>query len=320
MQSVVYSQTGNSLISTPAQNQRFLMFALSNQFRASFSVTYAIEFLCLSVAKLMVLDRMSAFFMAQGSDRGMQRRWICSMRIIVAAVVLISVTGLCGNVAAAVYYAETGGYWSEACAALAINNTVAFEKSRNLARSGFQRASSVSSLQRLCEVVVLYLVLFSFAVVGVACVRIIRIALLDVNISDARSESARKIRLQIAAPVVVVFLSFLLRSVHATMSALANALQNRAQLTYCSLPLNSPGLWCEDACFNVYTHIEEWLDQTPEFELTIVLISSPLALLVALWSMTSDRALQLMRESSPESGSKTAMKVLLMTFSPGRGL
>jgi hypothetical protein len=52
------------------------------------------------------------------------------------------------------------------------------------------------------------------------------------------------------------------------------------------------------------------MQRTPEFELTIVLISSPVALLVALWGMTSDRALQLMRQSSPDSGSESAMKVL----------
>ena len=36
---------------------------------------------------------------------------------------------------------------------------------------------------------------------------------------------------------------------------------------------------------------------TPEFQLIVVLISSPLALLVALWGMTSERALQQMEVS-----------------------
>jgi hypothetical protein len=40
-----------------------------------------------------------------------------------------------------------------------------------------------------------------------------------------------------------------------------------------------------------------WMFYTPQFQLVIVLVSSPLALLVALWGMTSEYTLQLMNES-----------------------
>jgi hypothetical protein len=39
---------------------------------------------------------------------------------------------------------------------------------------------------------------------------------------------------------------------------------------------------------------------TPEFQLTIVLISSPLTLLVALWGMTTRFTLQLMKSAERE--------------------
>ena len=42
---------------------------------------------------------------------------------------------------------------------------------------------------------------------------------------------------------------------------------------------------CTTTCHNVFTHIQQCLIHTPEFQLTIVLISSPVALLVALWGM-----------------------------------
>ena len=45
----------------------------------------------------------------------------------------------------------------------------------------------------------------------------------------------------------------------------------------------------------MYLHMQFWLLLTPEFQLSVVLISPPLALLVALWSMTSDRTLQLIK-------------------------
>jgi hypothetical protein len=83
-----------------------------------------------------------------------------------------------------------------------------------------------------------------------------------------------------------VFVTFLLRAVFSTMNALANALQTNVQT--CS---NT----CDPACFNVWFVIQIWLQFTPEFQLIVVLISSPLALLVALWGMTSERTLQHMR-------------------------
>ena len=83
-----------------------------------------------------------------------------------------------------------------------------------------------------------------------------------------------------------VFLTFLLRAVFSTMNALSYALQ--IQVSTCSSN-------CNPACNNVWTVIQEWLQFTPEFQLSVVLISSPLALLVALWGMTDKRTLQLMR-------------------------
>jgi hypothetical protein len=52
-------------------------------------------------------------------------------------------------------------------------------------------------------------------------------------------------------------------------------------------------------CVNVCPHLDARTARTPEFELAIVLVSSPAALIVSPWGMTSDRALQLMRQSSP---------------------
>ena len=43
--------------------------------------------------------------------------------------------------------------------------------------------------------------------------------------------------------------------------------------------------------------MQSWLIYTPEFQLVVMLISSPLALLVALWGMTSERTLQQMESS-----------------------
>jgi hypothetical protein len=52
---------------------------------------------------------------------------------------------------------------------------------------------------------------------------------------------------------------------------------------------------CDASCYNMYTFMKAWLFYTPEFQLTVELISSPLTLLVALWGMTSKHTLRLMQ-------------------------
>ena len=83
-----------------------------------------------------------------------------------------------------------------------------------------------------------------------------------------------------------VFLTFLLRAVFSIMNALSSALQNAGAdcPTLCGIP-----------CNNVWSLIEFWVQFTPEFQLSVELISSPLALIVALWGMTSAHTLQHMR-------------------------
>jgi hypothetical protein len=54
---------------------------------------------------------------------------------------------------------------------------------------------------------------------------------------------------------------------------------------------------CDPSCNNVWSLMQVWLYLTPDFRLIVMLISSPLSLLVALWGMTSKRALQAMKRS-----------------------
>ena len=82
---------------------------------AAFVVVYAVEFVCLSAAKLMVLDRMMQFAMPKGD--GVSRRWVVGGRVVMSAVVAGNVVGLGGNVATAVYYQRSAEYFSAASAA-----------------------------------------------------------------------------------------------------------------------------------------------------------------------------------------------------------
>ena len=57
---------------------------------------------------------------------------------------------------------------------------------------------------------------------------------------------------------------------------------------------------CDPSCFNEFTHINQWAARTPEFQLTVVLVSSPLTLLVALWGMTSKQTLHAMKSNQQD--------------------
>ncbi len=71
-----------------------------------------------------------------------------------------------------------------------------------------------------------------------------------------------------------------------------------------SCPKKSP---CDASCYNVYRLMQLWFIYTPEFQLTVVLISSPLALLVALWGMTSERTLQRMQSNRQQTNTRVGM-------------
>ena len=293
----------NNPSSNLTKAQHHLMLAQLFSWLATFVVVYAVEFLCLSAAKLMVLDRMMEFAMPKGD--GVSRRWVVGGRVVMSAVVAGNVVGLGGNVATAVYYQRSAEYFSAASAAFAVNNTADGNTFVDLANQKVQLAESTQSLQLFCEVSVLLLIIVIFAVVGAACARRISSALsivsqlLDVPgdvACHAAAAAGKQLRRQIVGTAAFVFVTFLLRAVYSTMLALAAELQNSGHYVGCGSKL------CDTSCFNVYRLMQVWLIFTPEFQLTVVLISSPLAMIVALWGMTSARTLQLMQSNEQSIG------------------
>ncbi len=261
--------------------QTWSLFAQFQYWGAAFYVPYAIEFMCLSLAKLLVLHRMADFAVPEGD--GLSRRFAIGGWVVMAAVVVGNVVGLCGNVAAAVLVKQVGDLDNAAATAFAANST---ESAAIVAQSNQKNSVAIgaASVQSFCEVAVLLIIILAFAVVGIASARRLSYALRDM--SDRHGAAGRQLRRQIVGTAAVVFVTFLLRAVYSTMNALQRVLQ--IQVYNC----NSP---CDPACNNVWTVIGSWLVYAPEFQLIVVLISSPLALLVALWGMTSERTLQHMR-------------------------
>ena len=290
MQYLAAFYTAGNAVETPVLADRWTMYALAYNMLVKFYVLYALEFFCLSVAKLVVLDRMKDFVSVLRAD-GATRRWTVGGRIVMAAVLTGNAVGLVGNIVAAVFFQDAANFYSSSAAAYAANKSHAGFHSLELAFEKVQLAQDAQGVQEFAEVAVLLLIILAFVVVGVASARRVN-SVLNVLVTlrtESNSAASRKLRRQILGTVAVVFVTFLLRAVFSTMHALADALQNAA--TTCQYTTGP----CDTQCFNVFADIQIWLFYTPEFQLSVVLISSPLAMLVALWGMTSDRALQRMK-------------------------
>jgi hypothetical protein len=284
---------GNDELSRGNLAQGFALLAASQSWRAVFTVTYAIEFLCLSAAKVMVLDRMRDFAAPLGD--GMRRRWVVGGRVVMAVVVLGNAVGLAANVAAAVRFDRAAAAASTSSAFFAANNVQDGREHFRIGQEEIQLATTIVSVQSFCEVAVLLLIVAAFVAVGVLCARRVKSVLLGVDAASAAAAAGRTLQLQIVGTAAFVFVTFLVRSVYSTMFAVATQLQE--------LSRRCPGVTspCDPTCHNVFTHMNQWMFNTPEFQLTIVLISSPLTLLVALWGMTTKVILQLMKSSRRET-------------------
>jgi hypothetical protein len=289
--------------------------SLSSQWAAVFHLCYALDFLCLSLAKLMVLDRMQHFAASKSHD--VQARWLRARKIVIGAVVTCNLVGLAGNTAACVRFAQAASLFTDAASAFKTSRSRDALDLLDHATRMQQEADATESVQLFCEVAALLIIIVAFITVGLVCARVFKhaIGLLrkagietamlgtataqsDLLAKHAVSEGER-LRRRIVYTVAVVFVTFVLRAVFSLMNASADAFQN--------ISAGCPA--CDSSCHNVYTLIKYerrrcaaasascscrcryWILYTPEFRLLVVLISTPITLLVALWGMIGVGAL-----------------------------
>ena len=131
---------GNDAFSRGDFAQADSFFALHYTWSSVFFVMYAIEFMCLSAARLMVLDRMSDF--AAGQDEGTRKRWAAGGRMVMAVVVLGNAVGLAANIAAAVHFQRAAEAASTASALFAANSTQLAVESVSLSQTEVQLSIS----------------------------------------------------------------------------------------------------------------------------------------------------------------------------------
>ncbi len=246
------------------------------QWRAAYTVTYAIEFLFLSIAKLVVLERMMEFSSPQSPNKS--KRWVLGERLVVGLVLFGNLVGLAGNITSSTYFKAAADSDSRAADSYSANNTAAGHQLRAETKQKLQEAYQIAAVQSLSEVTVLLLIIVAFAVSGFVCVRRFRSVFAGLKTATV-TKGDKILRLQILGTTVVIFFAFLLRSVFSAMWAASYGLQ---------LSSSCPGKSDCDPCHNNdFTYLWYWIGHIIEFQLLIMMISSPIALLIALWGMTS---------------------------------
>lgn len=291
-----------------AHNNLILRQAL--RWLAAYAVVTPIAVCCLALTKLLVLDRLMEFSKLKAGDSS--SRWALFGRVLVAIVVLGSTIGLVSNLVAVVLAARAADLYAMLGAGIDT-----FEKRNRIyqeAKSQISQAARAASVHIFFEFIMMVLVVIAFSCAGAASIRRVRAALRDarsslaVQMKPARADRpasamrasadvlepafevrGQKLLRQILITCSVVFLSFLVRSVYAGMFVVASVAQDVDGNCVAEE---------ESICrCNAYADMLLWLLYTPQFYFALSLVSQPIALLVALWGMTSGQTLSVMRAS-----------------------
>ena len=305
------------------------------RFGAAYIVTNAAELCFLSVVKLMMLFRTMDLSVDQGDV--VPGRWIDAARITMKVVTVLNAAGLCSTFVAAAFANDAARLYSLSAAAFAANVTGPDSGEHFFLLGGekTQLCYKMIAVQEGCWIVVLLLIITSVVLVGSAFARFASDKLRglslaaegdpeaiskvdDFSVERTRSESRRaaaatviaggRTRRKIVSTAVFVFVTFLLRASYEAIFGIANAFQNRAAECGNSDTVSV----CDSACYNVYALMQIWLIYTPEFQMLVVLISSPLALLVALWGMTTDNMSKPLNKNQSSSSGKLMQERMLL--------
>ncbi len=155
----------------------------------------------------------------------------------------------------------------------------------------------------------LLLIVIAVLIVGVASARRIRAASSSSTRMLQEAECKRKaqelddqivltkLKRQITITCVAVFVSFLIRAAYSTMFTLSNALQNDfSNCTNSQTTRDRCG-----GCYDVPYFIVTWMMYTPALYYGTVIICQPVTLMIALWGMTSERMIFIMRTKEQET-------------------
>jgi hypothetical protein len=270
-----------------------------------------IELAFASLALLLVLHRVKDFAFGTQAMRSPEqlRNKNLVVRSVIAVVALLILLSVFSCWAASVYFLQGSNFNSYAEKAYANNNTVDGDHLRLDAAKLQGQGDSILGIARSADAAMLLLIVLAFIAMAAFSSKAIRLALRALFIAEQKFDVAsahalargagasieqnkkliaaanlegRRLRWKILSTFTFAFIALLLRAILTLTYALASAGQdnsNSCDKSYCA------------ACKNVFSNIQGWLLYTPSFQFIAVLVSSPLAMAVALWGMSDVRVL-----------------------------
>jgi hypothetical protein len=246
----------------------FSMGAAAAQWRAAFLVLYPIESIMLTISMIFIAYCLLAFLEESGTNRTMYFVWaLCN-----ALCVICNVVGVSSNIIVAMLSSQLFDLSSNGVAAAAMNDTVTFVDISQQFNDDSASVSFTSSIQPFTEAFVLLLNIFVIVMATNSTIRRIQI-MLALGSTD-RASDAKVIRhIKIVRAAVPLFL--LPRALHSALQATVTAFQSTDYACF--------GV-CNISCTNGFALLRSWLDFHPELHALVVLVSSPLLLLLIIWS------------------------------------
>jgi hypothetical protein len=276
--------------------QRSAELGSSYELRGPFHVSKALTFLFVSLAKLMVLDRMTQFTVKR-AEEALVLRMGAVQRVVLCIVLVVNAVAVAASLASTAYYSLAAGAEASAAAAFSSNQTEAGELLLFDAKRHASVGDTCVAVVHSCTVSCLLVIMTAFAGAGVFVAVRIRHFLAGVGLGQSTSaaRSARYLLVQTCLTVAVVFTAFLIR----TAFEIALALGDFYNLKIGSCDICAP-------CQSEYYLLHVWIDATPEVQSIVVALAEPLTLIVALWGMTSERGARLLNRSRDTSDSDVA--------------
>ena len=263
---------------------------------AAFLVFKSLAFVFVSVAKLMVLDRMTQFALKRAQE-ALVRRMGAVQRFVLCSVLMVNAVAVAASLASTAYFSLAAGANASAAAAFSSNQTETGESLRLDARRHARIGNTCIAVIQVCFFVCLLIIITTFAGAGVFVAVRIRHFLAGVGLGQSASaaRSARYLHLQTCITVAVVFVTFLIRTAFETVIALGEFSKLNSSCDICA------------ACQSEYYLIEVWITTVPEVKSVVIALAEPLTLLVALWGMTSERGARLLNRSRDTSDNDVAV-------------
>ena len=278
-----------------------------------------IEIAFASLALLLVLHRVKDFAFGTQAMRsaGQLRNKNLVVRSVIAVVALLILLGTFSAWAASAYFLQGSNLNSNAEKAYSNNNTADGDSLRLSAAQVQAQGDSVVGIMRAADAAMLLLIVLAFIAMAAFSSKAIQLALRTLfkaeqkydevhalargaaansasfeqnkKLIAAASIEGRRLRWKILSTFTFAFIALLLRAILTLIYALASAGQDNSNLcnkSYCA------------TCKNIYSNIQGWLLYTPSFQFVAVLVSSPLATVVALWGMSGVRVLDSLPSAS----------------------